>query len=129
VSEFAVEFCWRRRHRVRNRARRRELYTGRPASDVVAVVHAGYSSGSTVAGLGANATFVDQHAPEDRPDGGFDDTILMDIPPSDDPPWPSGTAIATCFQSYFDAPSVTIHECQYDAYAGTLPVSAGGSCM
>jgi hypothetical protein len=101
--------------------------TGTYASDVVQVVHAGYDPGTTVTGL-SGVTLADFHLPKASPDGGPADVIVDDIggPGTTD----AGEAqVAQYFVTTMGgAGTVVFHQCQYDAYSGTLAVSAGGSC-
>jgi hypothetical protein len=102
--------------------------TGTYASDVVQLVHAGYDPGSTVTGAPSGVTLADFHLPRATPDGGPADVIVDDI---------GGVGSTDAGESqiaqYFvttmgGAGTLDFHQCQYDAYAGTLAVSAGGTC-
>lgn len=98
---------------------------GTYASDVVQVVHAGYEPGTTVAGVAAGS-FVDQLLPRVSPDAGPADLLIDDIP--NNPAPPTKAQIVAYFQAAMGGGTLAFHECQYDAYAGTLQISQGGTC-
>jgi len=98
---------------------------GAYASDVVQVVHAGYDPGTTVSGVPA-ADFADFHLPSATPDGGPLDLIVDDIPPV---VGDSGSSvIPQYFETTMGGGTLVFHQCQYEAYSGTLKVSQGGTC-
>ena len=98
---------------------------GAYASDVVQVVHAGYDPGTTVSGVPA-ADFADFHLLSATPDGGPLDVIVDDIPPvvGDG----GNSFIPQYFETTMGGGTLVFHQCQYDAYSGTLKVSQGGTC-
>lgn len=99
--------------------------TGTYANDVVQVVHAGYEPGTTVTGIPASA-FVDLRLPRASPDAGPADVIVDDIPGH--AAGPTASEIVAFFQAALGGGTLAFHECQYNAYAGSMLVSQGGTC-
>jgi hypothetical protein len=100
---------------------------GTYASDVVEVVHAGYDPGTTVTGV-APGDFADYLLPRASPDAGPGDIIVDDIPGLPDALLPTSGQIAQYFVTTLGGGTLLFHQCQYDAYSGTLLVSQGGMC-
>jgi hypothetical protein len=101
--------------------------SGAHAANVVAVVHAGYSAGTTVSGVSPDK-FVDVQGPQASPDGGLADDIIDDIGNVVPGMHPTSAEIADYFVRRMGGGALAFHECQYGAYSSTVLVSGGGSC-
>jgi hypothetical protein len=101
--------------------------SGAYASDVVGVLHAGYDTGTTVTGV-PSAEFVDFRMPAVSPDAGPADSIVDDIPNMPASVHPTSSEIAQYFVTTLGGGTLLYHQCQYDAYTGTLSVSQAGTC-
>lgn len=98
--------------------------TGAFAGNVVAVYHAGYDAGSSVAGVDARL-FTDSHLPNATVDAGAPYRMIVEEEPSGgNPP----AQVNAFFVDRFGGGAVKFNECRRGHDGTTMSVSGGGSC-